>query len=66
MSKMLPAAYLGYPLPNARLFTQLNAVYGLALGNTQNHTYSRDKSEDHVTGHVNFSMGHDDANNGLS
>ena len=62
MSKNATISYLDPSAPNARLVpAQLNAVYGLALRLAQNHAYSRDRSEDHVTGHVNFQWDVNDA-----
>lgn len=62
MSKNATISYLDPSAPNARLVpAQLNAVYGPALRLAQNHAYSRDRSEDHVTGHVNFQWDVNDA-----
>lgn len=55
MSKMGTIDYLDPDADSATLLVpQLGAVYGNALKLATIHSYTRDRDEDHVTGHINF------------
>jgi iron complex outermembrane recepter protein len=55
MSKSADLAYIDPTAPNARLLpAQLSAVFSQGLNLAKAHAYTRERSEDHVTGHVNL------------
>jgi iron complex outermembrane receptor protein len=62
MSKNAVLSYLDPTAPSATLApAQLNAIYSQALKLAKDHSYERERSEDHVTGHVNFQWDMSDA-----
>ena len=55
MSKSANLGYIDPTAPNARLSpAQLSIVFSQGLNLAKIHAYTRKRSEDHVTGHVNF------------
>lgn len=62
MSKSAKVAYIDPTAPTATLApAQLSAVYSQALKLAKDHAYDRERSEDHVTGHVNLQWDMSDA-----
>jgi len=62
MSKSAKVGYIDPTAPTATLApAQLSAVYSQALKLAKDHAYDRERSEDHVTGHVNLQWDMSDA-----
>ena len=62
MSKSAKVGYIDPTAPTATLApAQLSAVYSQALKLAKDHAYERERSEDHVTGHVNLQWDMSDA-----
>ena len=62
MSKNAKVGYIDPTAPTATLApAQLSAVYSQALKLAKDHAYDRERSEDHVTGHVNLQWDMSDA-----